>query len=199
MAKLSNTNYPNTSFGSALLLLICLNDNKNIEKIGDYSIGVHLFPSRTEKSNVNILPAFLLRDNWGLKSNGPVKTFRRRSSDQRGGEGSKSTSQHEKLVEKVGKNSSNTIPQTGNYIKAPKFPEDIPAFPGLKEVKQKTHIKGSGMRRTRWEDKKGNIYEWDYQHGALEKYNTRGHHLGEFNKDTGVQLKPADPTRRIES
>lgn len=33
--------------------------------------------------------------------------------------------------------------------------------------------------RKRWKDDKGNIYEWDYQHGAVEKYNKNGTHLGE--------------------
>ena len=85
----------------------------------------------------------------------------------------------------------------GNYIPAPRLPQDIPAFPGLIKIRRKTS-KGASKLRERWEDQKGNIYEWDSRHGTLEKYNKRGKHLGEFNRDTGEQLKPADPTRRIE-
>jgi hypothetical protein len=39
---------------------------------------------------------------------------------------------------------------------------------------------------------------WDSRHGRLEKYNARGRHLGEFDPDTGVQAKPADPTRSVD-
>jgi hypothetical protein len=58
--------------------------------------------------------------------------------------------------------------------------------------------KGAGKTRGRWKDEKGNIYEWDSQHETLEKYNKRGKHLGEFNKDTDEQLKSANSTRRID-
>ncbi|WP_415974044.1 colicin E3/pyocin S6 family cytotoxin [Rhodococcus sp. 077-4] len=51
-------------------------------------------------------------------------------------------------------------------------------------------------RRTRWTDDKGNIYEWDRQHGAVEKYSKNGKHLGEFDPNTGAQTKPPDPTRK---
>jgi Cytotoxic len=52
--------------------------------------------------------------------------------------------------------------------------------------------------RTRWRDGGGRIYEWDKQHGAVEVYDSRGHHLGEYDHVTGNRLKPADPARRIE-
>jgi len=42
------------------------------------------------------------------------------------------------------------------------------------------------------------VYEWDSQHGAVEVYNARGRHPGEYDHMTGEQLKPADPTREIE-
>lgn len=42
------------------------------------------------------------------------------------------------------------------------------------------------------------VYEWDNQHGAVEVYNARGRHLGEYNHVTGERLKLADPTREIE-
>jgi len=48
--------------------------------------------------------------------------------------------------------------------------------------------------RKRWKDSEGNIYEWDSQHGAVEKYNSRGVHLGEFDPNTGAQTSL--PTKR---
>ncbi|VVH51694.1 hypothetical protein BPUTSESOX_160, partial [uncultured Gammaproteobacteria bacterium] len=84
------------------------------------------------------------------------------------------------------------------YKPAPKKPEDIKGIPNLKEVRKKTFVQGGGNKRARYEDKKGNIYEWDYRHGTLEKYNKRGKHLGEYNPKTGKQLKPANKTRRVE-
>ncbi|WP_424894287.1 colicin E3/pyocin S6 family cytotoxin [Streptomyces sp. SAI-124] len=41
------------------------------------------------------------------------------------------------------------------------------------------------------------MYEWDSQHGTVEKYNKRGKHLGEFDANTGAQTKPANPTRKV--
>jgi hypothetical protein len=82
-----------------------------------------------------------------------------------------------------------------SYIKPP----DVPAaFPDLVDARSKTPVKGGGGLRKRWKDKKRNIYEWDSQHGRLEKYNKRGRHLGEFDPDTGLQTKPADPTRYVD-
>jgi hypothetical protein len=57
-------------------------------------------------------------------------------------------------------------------------PEDIKGIPNLKKARKKTFVQGGGKKRARYKDKKGNIYEWDYRHGALEKYNKRGKHLG---------------------
>jgi hypothetical protein len=76
-------------------------------------------------------------------------------------------------------------------------PSSFPAFPGLKRATPKTPKKGGGLR-DRWKDEDGTIYEWDSQHGALEKYNKRGKHLGEFNPQTGAQTKPANKTRKVE-
>jgi hypothetical protein len=76
-------------------------------------------------------------------------------------------------------------------------PDTFPAFPDAKWAPPKTRMKGGGLR-PRWKDRAGTIYEWDFQHGALEKYNKRGKHLGEYDHTSGVQTKPADPTRRIE-
>lgn len=76
-------------------------------------------------------------------------------------------------------------------------PASLPAFPGLRWARPKTAKKGGGLR-DRWKDEDGTIYEWDSQHGALEKYNKRGKHLGEFDPQTGLQTKPADKSREIE-
>ena len=76
-------------------------------------------------------------------------------------------------------------------------PHTLPAFPDAKWAPGKTRMKGGGLL-PRWKDKKGTIYEWDFQHGAVEKYNKRGKHLGEFDHASGNQTKPADPTRTVE-
>lgn len=77
-------------------------------------------------------------------------------------------------------------------------PQDLEAFPGAERVRRKTPVKGGGGLRPRWKDGDGIIYEWDSQHGAVEKYNPRGKHLGEFDPETGEQTKPADKTRNVE-
>ncbi|WP_434674073.1 S-type pyocin domain-containing protein [Pseudomonas sp. R1-15] len=76
-------------------------------------------------------------------------------------------------------------------------PDLLPAFPSAKWAPPKTRMKGGGLR-PRWRDKDKFIYEWDFQHGAVEKYNKRGKHLGEFDHVTGAQKKPANPERWIE-
>ncbi|MDP9785617.1 colicin E3/pyocin S6 family cytotoxin [Pseudomonas fluorescens] len=76
-------------------------------------------------------------------------------------------------------------------------PDLLPAFPDAKWAPPKTRMKGGGLR-PRWKDNEKLIYEWDFQHGAVEKYNKRGKHLGEFDPITGAQTKPANPTRWIE-
>ncbi len=47
-------------------------------------------------------------------------------------------------------------------------------------------------------DANGDILEWDARHGRVERYNERGIHLGEFDRETGKRLSPPDPTRKIE-
>jgi len=42
------------------------------------------------------------------------------------------------------------------------------------------------------------IYEWDTQHGKVEKYNIQGKNQEVFDPNTGEQAKPKDPTRRVE-
>ena len=77
-------------------------------------------------------------------------------------------------------------------------PEQLKAFPEAYRVKEKTPVQGGGGKRYRWKDKKGQIYEWDYQHGAVEKYDKRGHHLGEYDPVSGQQVKLADKKRTVE-
>lgn len=86
-------------------------------------------------------------------------------------------------------------PKTGRYVPAPK---SLNAFPDAWKVAPKTPVQGGGGKlRARWMDKDKNIYEWDYRHGTVEKYNKQGKHLGEFHAETGQQLKGADPTRDV--
>jgi hypothetical protein len=80
-----------------------------------------------------------------------------------------------------------------SYVRAPK---SLKAFPAAYRATSKTQRPGGGLRR-RWKDESGAIFEWDYQHGKVEKYNRLGHHLGEFDPETGEQTKPAT-NRRIE-
>lgn len=76
-------------------------------------------------------------------------------------------------------------------------PKDLPAFPGASKAKPKTPVQGGGGLRKRWKDPKGNIYEWDSQHGTVEKYNKRGKRLGEYDPTTGAETKPADKSREV--
>jgi hypothetical protein len=77
-------------------------------------------------------------------------------------------------------------------------PDDLPGFPSARRIKNKSSVQGGGKKRARWQDEDGRILEWDYQHGAVEVYDRRGKHLGEFDAKTGTSLKPKDPNRRIE-
>lgn len=70
-------------------------------------------------------------------------------------------------------------------------PRELEGFPKARRTEPK------GQRR-RWVDEDGRILEWDYQHGAVEMYDVRGRHLGEFDPKTGDRRKEPDPSRRIE-
>jgi hypothetical protein len=74
---------------------------------------------------------------------------------------------------------------------------EVPEYKELTREKPKTSVQGGGIKRRQWRDKKGRIYEWDYQHGTLEMYDKQGRHLGEFDPMTGRQTKPPKPGRRI--
>jgi hypothetical protein len=90
---------------------------------------------------------------------------------------------------------SKTAPGDHSYHPPPK---GLTAFPDAKIAARKTPIKGGGGLRKRWKTGEGIIFEWDSQHGAVEKYNKRGKHLGEFDPETGEQTKNADNTREVD-
>ncbi|MFI9506287.1 colicin E3/pyocin S6 family cytotoxin [Nocardia sp. NPDC052566] len=76
-----------------------------------------------------------------------------------------------------------------SYVPPPKG--GLSGFPKARPVKK------IGPRyRQRWEDGDGNTYEWDYQHGTVEKYGKNGRHLGEYDPNTGAQTKPPEPGRK---
>lgn len=77
-------------------------------------------------------------------------------------------------------------------------PKGLTAFPDAVKADAKTRVNGGGAIRRRWKDRKGRIYEWDSQHGAVEIYDKQGKHLGEFDPETGEQTKPAKPGRKVE-
>jgi hypothetical protein len=77
-------------------------------------------------------------------------------------------------------------------------PEHLPGIRGAERVRPKTGVPGTGRKRPRWVDADGNIYEWDLRHGALEGYDKRGRHTGEFDHVTGRKTKEAVPGRRVE-
>lgn len=77
-------------------------------------------------------------------------------------------------------------------------PNSLPGIPDAKPVKRKTPVQGGGGLRKRWKDANGNIYEWDSQHGDLEKYNKNGQHQGSIDPDTGEQTKPPVKGRKVE-
>jgi hypothetical protein len=77
-------------------------------------------------------------------------------------------------------------------------PRELVGFPEAVRGRPKTPVQGGGGLRARWIDPAGNIYEWDSQHGSVEKYRSDGKHLGEFDPQTGTQTKPANPNRSVE-
>jgi len=85
-----------------------------------------------------------------------------------------------------------SVPSDHSYYPPP---EGLSAFPDAKKVKSKSSVQGGGKQRRRWKDRKGRIYEWDSQHGAVELYDKQGKHLGEFDPVSGEQNKPAQPDR----
>ena len=82
-------------------------------------------------------------------------------------------------------------------VVSPPADDTLPAFPRARRSKGKTRFSG-GIRRRWKDDADGAILEWDYQHGRVEKYDSRGNHLGEFDPVTGDQIGPAKPGRTVE-
>jgi len=78
-------------------------------------------------------------------------------------------------------------------VPPPKIP---PGLPNVRLVRPKTPFPG-GLRK-RWKGANGQIYEWDYQHGTIERYSSTGKHLGEVDPETGELMKGADASRSIE-
>jgi hypothetical protein len=75
-------------------------------------------------------------------------------------------------------------------------PKNLGGFPTAVRVRPRTARQGGGLR-ARWKDDWDHIYEWDYDHGRVERYDPRGEHLGEYDPDTGSQTKPPKPGRRV--
>ncbi|WP_256679619.1 S-type pyocin domain-containing protein [Pseudomonas sp. PB120] len=74
-------------------------------------------------------------------------------------------------------------------------PKGLTAFPDAVLSPSKSSVKGGGQKRKRWKDRKGRIYEWDYENGRVELYDKQGKHLGEFDPETGERKKNAEPGR----
>jgi hypothetical protein len=53
------------------------------------------------------------------------------------------------------------------------LPKTLPGFPKTYPVKGKTRM-GGGKIRKRWKNDDGDILEWDYQHGKIERYDDKG-------------------------
>lgn len=79
-----------------------------------------------------------------------------------------------------------------SYHPAPKV---LTAFPDVLPTRKMSSVKGGGQKRSRWKDRKGRIYEWDYENGRIELYDKQGKHLGEFDPQTGERTKDAEPGR----
>ena len=63
------------------------------------------------------------------------------------------------------------------YIPAP---GELSGVPDARRVEPKN-------RRRRWVDRRGRIFEWDYQHGTVKVYDRRGRHLAEYDPLTGAR------------
>lgn len=79
-------------------------------------------------------------------------------------------------------------PFDGGEIKYHTPPLTLPAFPDAIRIRRKGN-------RKRWESK-NRIYEWDYQHGAVEVYDKLGNHLGEYDATKGEQTGKSKPERQ---
>jgi hypothetical protein len=67
-------------------------------------------------------------------------------------------------------------------------------FPLAKRTRGKTRFPGGIGRR--WHFPDGKFCDWNYERGAVEMYDRRGRHRGEFDPDAGAQIGPAVPGAR---
>ena len=97
----------------------------------------------------------------------------------------------------IGQGIANAARKNGKDYR--EFGGRFPGFPDLRKVRAKTPYQGGGSLRPRWKDSEGNIYEWDAQHKAFEKYDPSGRrHFGQFDPETGVMQKGPEPGRAVE-
>jgi hypothetical protein len=68
-------------------------------------------------------------------------------------------------------------------------PAQSPVWKQLEPYRGKTKTSGQGGGRR--------YYEWDFTHGDIEVYNSRGEHLGSMDPTTGEMIKPAVKGRKI--
>ncbi|MCZ6168034.1 colicin E3/pyocin S6 family cytotoxin [Campylobacter ureolyticus] len=73
-----------------------------------------------------------------------------------------------------------------SYIPKPTKKElsDDDYLPELSKAKSKTPVSGGGALRPRWKDNKGDMYEWNSQHGEMEIYDKQENHKGSYNPKT---------------
>ncbi|MBK27015.1 MAG: hypothetical protein CME70_23630 [Halobacteriovorax sp.] len=101
----------------------------------------------------------------------------------------------DETVQKLISNRRAVLNGNHNYHPPPK---SLPAFPNARKVPGKTPKQRGGGMRSRWVDKRGNIYEWDSQHGRIEMYTKTGKkHLGEFDPITAEQTADAISSRKV--
>jgi hypothetical protein len=67
------------------------------------------------------------------------------------------------------------------------LPGESPIWKGFKPYRDKVKRNEKGDR----------FYQWDYRHGDIEEYNSRGEHLGCIDGKTGERTKPAKKGRTI--
>jgi uncharacterized protein YukE len=95
--------------------------------------------------------------------------------------------------------SPDNIPGLSNILRSYQPPpQTLPGFPDATPVKRRTPVQGGGGLRKRWRLPDGRILEWDSQHGAVEMYDKRGRHLGEYDPRTGAPVKPPDQARKVQ-
>ena len=72
----------------------------------------------------------------------------------------------------------------------------VKKLPSQSKIWKEYKSVGKG-RRTSGTGKKQQYYEWDYTHGDIEMYNSKGKHMGSVHPETGLIYKPAVKGRKI--